>query len=233
MQRAGRLLWTCARCSPTTRHAGALRGLIASSGPTLTPSHRTLHCSPSSSGILDTFRDAYGSAFAGEQDKRERRAFEVQMRFLSDNEKRINGDVFLALLEQLKVASGMGGMKEHLPWVQNNPALTEFKDQTRIVSAMTPTERRDIGTVRISAKKRIARDTGLAVNAVEAVVTQIESLADVQKWMLKRIKSQQPLPRDAGELRNMLSAPSSGMRARPPRGTRMPNPGVTRKGPRR
>jgi signal recognition particle GTPase len=129
----------------------------------------------------------------------------------------------------MKDASGMGGFKENLPWVQNNPALAEMKDQQAIVYAMSPAERRQVATIGIAAKKRIVKSTGKSLDAVDAVVSQIMSLRNVQKWVLRRKQDGLGLPKTAHEMQVMISLPDSGMSRRaPPRGSnkRGPRPGV-------
>lgn len=148
------------------------------------------------------------------------------MSYLSNKDKPLDGNAFLELLAEMKVASGMGGVKENLPWVQNNPALQEFKDQELIVCSLTPAERKDLSMVRIAAKKRIAASSNLPFASVESLLSQIENMAHIQKWMVKRIDDGKVLPKNAAEMQNMLTAPGEGIRKRNANRRRMSNPGM-------
>lgn len=190
---------------------------------------RALRASPQAAGVFDGIRDAFGGAVSGSEQKREQQVFDAQFKMLADPHRRIDGDAYLELLTAMKAASGMSGVKEHLPWVQNNPALAEFKDQEKVVLAMTPAERRNVYVVHIAAKKRIVAATGVSLTAVESVIGQISSLASIQKWLVKRIKSGLPSPTTPQELQNMVSNPSSGMARRSAAGA-APRPGVANGG---
>lgn len=185
-----------------------------------------MHASAPSNGVRDSLRNAYGAAFEGAEEKREQKIFAVQMSYLSNKEKPVDGNVFLELLADMKVASGMGGVKENLPWVQNNPALQEFKDQELIICSLTPAERRNLSLVRIAAKKRVAASSNLPLASVETLLSQIENMSHIQKWMVKRIEAGEVLPKNSTEMQNMLTAPGGGIRRRGPAKRRMANPGM-------
>ncbi len=215
--------------SPVPEHFSLIRPAHLNTVPAPHFASRCIHSSRPSNGVTDSLRNAYGAAFSGAEEKREQNIFEVQMKFLSDKERAIDGDIFLEILLDMKAASGMGGLKENLPWVRSNPALQEFKDQELILCSMTPAERRNISLVRIAAKKRIASTSNLPLKSVEAVLDQIDMMSSIQKWMLKRIEAALPLPQNSKELQNMLSAPGSGMRKKASPNRRMPNPGIGKK----
>lgn len=178
---------------------------------------RCLHASLSRLGVADSLRDAYDTARGRADEKREKLMFEKQMELLCDRSRVFDGNRFLDLLAGMKDASGMGGLKEHLPWVANNPALGEIKDQQAIVCAMSPDERQRLAHLGISAKKRISRTTGLSLDAIDAVTTQIVTLQGIQKWLLKRQDADEALPASSAELQVMVSAPGSGMSRKSPR----------------
>jgi Signal peptide binding domain len=190
---------------------------------------RGLHGGRPAAGLADSLRGAYESARGGADAKREARVFSVQLGLLSDPDRVFDGDRFLDLLAGMKDAAGMSGFKENLPWVQNNPALSEIKDQQAIIYAMAPAERRDVARIGIGAKKRIAKATGQSLNAVEAVLSQISSMRNVQRWLIKRKKDGLELPSSPQVMQVMLGQPDSGMsRKASPRGPnpRGPRPGV-------
>lgn len=173
---------------------------------------------------MDNMRSALDTAMQGSESKREGKVFAAQMKYLKA-ERRVDGDVFLELIEDMKAASGLGGMKEHLPWVQSNPALGEFKRQEEVLRAMTPAERANVFALGIGALKRVAKQTNMELHAVESLLGQVRSLAGIQKWMRNRIKEGDKLPESAQEMQNMLLKPGSGISKRSPRGRRQ-NPGV-------
>lgn len=194
---------------------------------------RDFHASRVSSGVVDSLRSAYDSARGGADEKREGLVFEAQMKLLSDSERVFDANRFLDLVSGMKEASGMSGFREHMPWVQNNPALGELKDQQEIVYAMTPEERQRLTGLGIGSVKRIARTTGQSLDAVEAVLQQIETMRNIQTWLLARQKAELPVPSDSQELQAMLTAPNSGMSRRTPKGSPRARPGVNQKHDRR
>jgi signal recognition particle GTPase len=173
-------------------------------------------------------RSALETARGGTDEKRERLVFEKQMELLSDRARVFDGDVFLELLAGMKDASGMSGVREHLPWVQNNPALGEIKDQQAVVHAMAPAERRRVTEIGIAAKKRVARATGQSLDAIEAVISQIGTMRRIQQWLARREDVGKPAPGSSQALQAMLAAPDSGMSRKPDRGAKAgrPRPGV-------
>lgn len=169
-------------------------------------------------------RSAYDTALQSSETKRESKLFKAQMKYLTD-ERRVDADVFLQLIQDMKDASGVGGIKEHLPWVQNNPALGEFKQQEEVLRAFTPAERTNVFAVGIGGLKRVARQTGTEIHAVESLLGQIKSLAAIQKWMRNRVKEGLKLPESTQEMQDMLMKPGSGMPRKAAKGQRV-NPGI-------
>lgn len=180
---------------------------------------------------MDNMRSAYETAISGSEEKREAAVFKAQMGYLTAP-RRINGNVFLELLGSLREASGLGGVKEHLPWVSNNPALAEFKNQEAMIRAFTPDERKNTFRIGISALKRVAAATDQDIYAVEAVLSQIATLTSIQKWLHKRAADGLPLPKNSADMQQMIMKPGSGLSRRAPKGKRM-NPGVKGNMPRR
>lgn len=154
--------------------------------------------------------------------------FDAQMKYLTDDSKRINGDIYMQLMGEMQSISGMSGMKQHLPWVQNNPALEEFKSQEKILNAMTPAERRDVFSVAIGAKKRIAADAQVSLDAVESILSHVSLLVRIQKWLVGRKKGGLPMPKTSVEMQNMMMNPESGMKRGGHIKRPMANPGVRR-----
>lgn len=169
-------------------------------------------------------RSAYDTALQGSQSKRETKVFAAQMKYLTAD-RRMDGDVFLELVQDMKAASGLGGVKEHLPWVQNNPAMGEFKKQEEVLRALTPAERTNIYAIGIGAVKRIARQTDMELHAVESLLGQVKSLVGIQKWMKNRMKEGLKLPESTQEMQDMLMKPGSGISRKAGRGQKV-NPGI-------
>lgn len=181
---------------------------------------RAFHFSAPRAGIKDTLSGIYASARGGADQKREAAMFDVQMGLLRDRARVFDGNRFLDLLAAMKDAAGMGGVKEHLPWVANNPALGEIKDQQAIVHAMTPAERARVGSIGIAAKKRVARSTGQSLDAIDAVAQQVVTMGRIQKWLAAREDAGEVMPVTSGELRDMVAAPGSGMSKKPPKASK-------------
>lgn len=177
-------------------------------------------------GIMDNVKSAYGEAQASAEEKRSKKMFQIQLGYLRGNEM-MTPNVFLSALQEMKHAAGLSGVKEHLPWVQNNPALGEFKQQESILAAMTPSEKNDAFSIKISDKKRIARATDAPMEAVEALVAQITQMRRIQKWMWKRESQGLPMPKTADELERMIVASGGVKGAREHH--KFPNPGVPEK----
>lgn len=189
--------------------------------------HRSIHSSAIANGIIDNMKSAYGEAQTSAEEKRSKKMFQIQMGYLRGKEM-MTPNVFLSALQKMKQAAGLSGVKEHLPWVQNNPALGEFKQQESIIAAMTPSEKKDAFSITISDKKRIMRAADAPMEAVEALVTQITQMRRIQKWMWKREKEGLPIPRSADELERMIVASGGVKGAREHH--KYPNPGVPEKG---
>ena len=184
--------------------------------------HHNIHTTPYRGGVMDTLHNAYDNAFSGNEAKREAAVFETQMKYLR-SDKPIEGETFVSLLLDMRAASGLAGVKEHLPWVQNNPAMEQFKQQEKIAKTLA-----DNGTITdagIGAKKRAAAAAGVDLYEVDSVVSQAFQLQALQKWIRDRETDGLPIPKNSQELQRMISAPNSGIKGmRRPR--RMPSPGV-------
>jgi hypothetical protein len=192
---------------------------------------RPLHATRTAPGLASSLRSALDTARGGADEKREKLVFETQMALLSDASRAFDGNRFLDLLSAMKDASGMGGLREHLPWVQNNPALGELKDQQAIIHAMSPDERRRLDEIGIAAKKRVARTTGQSLDSIEAVISQIGTMRSIQRWLVRRQEAGQQPPGTSRELQAMLSAPDSCMSRKPSRAASAsrPRPGVNQR----
>jgi signal recognition particle subunit SRP54 len=167
---------------------------------------------------VDSLRSTYENVRSNADEKRERRIFDVQLGFLSNRDRPIDGNCFLDFLASMKEAAGVSGIKENLPWVQNNPMLAELKDQQAVIHAMTPAERSNPMAIGVAAKKRVARSTGQLLDNVDAVLTQIATMRNIQKWIIRRADDGLPLPTNAQELQSMLTAPGSGVSRKSSRG---------------
>eukprot|EP00177_Eucheuma_denticulatum_P006386 GFKZ01011652.1.p1 GENE.GFKZ01011652.1~~GFKZ01011652.1.p1 ORF type:complete len:217 (-),score=29.99 GFKZ01011652.1:358-1008(-) len=185
--------------------------------------HRGMHATWARYGVMDSMRKAYDTALTGNEEKRQQKVFAIQMKHLK-SEERMNGDKFLEFLDEIKNASGLGGVREHLPWVSNNPALGELKEQEKIMRAFEGKERRDIFGIGIGSMKRVARELELDRAAVEAVVMQVRNLVVVQKWVRRKVENGQSLPASGVEMQSMLRRERVGPKQRAG-GQRM-NPGI-------
>lgn len=193
---------------------------------------RHMHSTAAAWGIGERMTGAFKR---GTEEKQEQVVFDAQLTFLLDRARiPMNGDVYMDFLSAMQSASGMGGIKQHLPWVSNNPGMQDFKDRDAILRAMTPAERRNLTLVKIAAKKRIAYSTGQSIEQVEAVIDQIDAMGGVQLWLHKLEDEGLPLPKSTDEMRTMLAAPGSGLKRklRKQRGG-MPNPGLGKMAKRR
>lgn len=184
---------------------------------------RGIHATRATHGVMDSMRKAYDTALSGNEEKKQERVFAIQMKHLKSAE-RVNGDTFLEFVNDIKTASGLGGVREHLPWVSNNPALGELKEQERIMRAFEGRERRDVFGIGIGGMKRVAREVGLDRANVEAVVMQVRNLVVVQKWVRRKMKNGEHLPATGVEMQNMLRRERVGPRNRV--GTQRMNPGI-------
>ncbi|CAN8063963.1 unnamed protein product [Agarophyton chilense] len=184
------------------------------------------HTTAITNGIVDNVKSAYDEARGATEEKRTQKIFETQLSYLRGKEL-ITPQVFKSLLQEMKVAAGMSGIREHLPWVQNNPALGEFKEQESIISAMTLHERKDAFSIKISDKKRLARETKAPMESVEALVSQITQMRRIQKWMWKREEANLPIPTSPIELERMISATGGIKQGK--KHNDWPNPGVPEK----
>lgn len=225
------MLSLCRACGTGLKpsHFDPVAALALRSSRNLVPVSRDFRSTPATYGLGDSLRAAYDSAKGGADEKREKLVFEVQMKLLSDSKRAFDANVFLDFLAGMKEASGMSGFREHLPWVQNNPALGELKDQQEIVYAMTPEERQRLRSLGIGAVKRISRTTGKSLDAVEAVLQQIETMRDVQAWVLARQQAGLRMPTSSQELQSMVMAPSSGLSRKPHKGSPRARPGVNQR----
>ncbi|NDG04102.1 MAG: signal recognition particle protein, partial [Alphaproteobacteria bacterium] len=100
------------------------------------------------------------------------------------------------LLTQIRQLKKMGGMKEMmgmLPGLGNladklgNTDVDEraIKHQEAIILSMTPAERRDVGVLNASRRRRIAAGAGVGVSDVNKVVKQYLMMRDTMKQMKK------------------------------------------------
>lgn len=172
---------------------------------------------------MDSMKKVYGDAVQGSEKHREKKLFDVQMKYMRD-ERRMDGNLFLEFLNDVKTASGLGGFKEHLPWVSNNPALGELKEQERILRAFNEEERKNVYGIGLGRLKRVAREVGVERMAVEAIVAQIKSWMAMQKWVRGKVKRGEQLPHGVQEMQNMVRA--QGAVSRGGQGGARLNPGI-------
>lgn len=163
---------------------------------------RELHATRSASGVLGNLRSAYDTALSSNDAKTQQKLFEAQLKHLKSTTP-ISPTSFLDILSEMKVASGMTGFKSHLPWQQNNPALQEFENQASIINALTPAEKKDVALVKIASKKRVARQLGMEISAVEGVLSHVEGLRKVQRWLRRHLQNGGTEPRSAEEMQRM------------------------------
>lgn len=191
---------------------------------------RTLHGSSACAGVMDSIKSTLGKVRKEKEERREERAFQAQMKYLTDSERAIDANVYLETMQDLKEAAGLSGFREHLPWVQNNPILDDMKREELILRALTVADRRKPRSVKISDKKRVARAVDADLSEIETLLERVCGMRDVQKWMLGKKKSKAYLPQSSEELQRMISAPNSGFKRTRMHRNRFPSPGVkTRK----
>lgn len=210
LTRSLRGTFLCSYGGEALSYGGFHRSLYQTPRPT---AQRYLHATPTVFGLRDSLKSAYNSAVESVESKQERQIFELQMSFLSDEHTPIDGNVFLNYLDRVKTVSGMKGIRQNLPWTQNNLALKDIQDQEAILNAMAPEERRKLGQIPISSKKRIARSTGQTLDAVENIITQIMNMQIIQEILKYRAKHGLLPPETSKELQAVASNP-------PPRATR-------------
>jgi hypothetical protein len=202
-----------AHCARQLQTQGACRREWIQSTPVV----RNFQSTSPRKGIVDSLRSTYENVRGNADEKRERRMFDVQLNFLCNRDRQFDGNSFLDFLAAMKEAAGIGGMKENLPWVQNNPMLAEVKDQQAVIHAMSPAERSNPMAMGIAAKKRLARSTGQSLDNVDGVVNQISTMRNIQKWLIRRADDGLPMPTNAQELQLMLTAPGAGVSRKSPR----------------
>lgn len=178
------------------------------------------------SGVMGSLRSAYDTAVTSREEQSKDKIFAIQMKFLASKTP-VTPQIFLQLLEEVKVQAGFGGMKKHLPWVANNEAVKDFEQQESIIKALTPAERTSSRSQRISTKKRIARAADCDLGTVESVLSQISSMYLIQKRVLGRIDRGEQVPKSSEELKLMMASSGSGGRVQ------MPKSGVKHKGSQR
>ncbi|KAI0567161.1 hypothetical protein FGB62_4g30 [Gracilaria domingensis] len=171
-------------------------------------------------------KSTYDEARGATEEKQAQKVFETQISYLRSKDM-MTPQIFHSLLQDMKAAAGLSGLREHLPWVQNNPALGEFKEQEKIISAMTPSEKKDAFSIKVSDKKRLARETDAGLESVEALVTQITQMRRIQKWLWKRENDNLPIPANPAQLERMIST-TGGIKGGKEH-KKWPNPGVPEK----
>lgn len=181
-----------------------------------------------SNGMFDGLRSRIDDVRQDTEQGREQKAFDAQMKYLSDEERTIDANIYLETIDDLKQAAGLSGFREHLPWVANSPMLSDMKREQQILQTLSDEERRRPGRVTIASKKRIARQVGVDLFEVESLLDRVVGMADVQRWILKRKRQQLTLPNSSTELQHMLTVPGNGFtRSRLyKRRSGFPNPGV-------
>lgn len=185
-----------------------------------------LHATAAQNGIFDSVRSKMTNLRKGNDESRELKAFQAQMKYLSDASRPIEANVYLETIEDLKGASGLSGFREHLPWVSNSPILSDMKREQEVLKSLTEFERRNPGRVPISAKKRVARAVGVDLPEIESLLDRVVGMRDVQRWIVKRKSQDLHVPTSSTELQQMLSTPGSGFnRSRTFKRKIFPNPG--------
>lgn len=187
---------------------------------------QTLFGTQARGGVISSIQSTISEARKGNEEKKEAKAFAAQMKYLTDSERMIDGNVYLETIEDLKQATGLSGFREHLPWVQNNPSLADMKREEAILHALSEADRCEPRKVKISIKKRVSRGLDVHLAEVEALLERICAMRDVQKWMLRRKGADKYLPANSAELQSMMMAPRSGFKRTRTYRNKFPNPGV-------
>lgn len=218
----------------SARGARGVRGVL-NQAQWASPSRRTLKSTgPHYSGMMDRVRSAIDNASQRTDSQREQRAFQAQMKYLCDEQRPIDANVYLETIGDLKSAAGLSGFREHLPWVQNNPVLQDMNQETDILQKLPDDNRRNPAFVPISVKKRVARMAGVDLAQVEALLDRVCLMYDIQKWVIRRKRDNLYLPTTSAELQSMISTPGSGLRRSFTfKRSNWPNPGIKQKKSRR
>lgn len=185
-----------------------------------------LHTTVARGGVIGTVRSTISQAVKGSEEKREGKAFEAQMKYLTDQKRMVDANVYMETIGDLKKAVGLSGFREHLPWVQNNPLLEDMKQEEAILGSLSEYDSRNPAFVSIRVKKEIARATKADLSQVESLLGRVCMMYDIQKWMLKRMKADMPLPATSAQLQAMLSTPGSGLKRSFTFRKKWPSPGV-------
>lgn len=187
---------------------------------------RGLHSSKPQQGAFDSMRSRLDQAKKMTEDSKEQKAFEAQMKYLCDESRPIDANTYIETLKDLKEAIGVSGVRQHLPWVRNNPILEDMNREEVILKTLSDHDRRFPGSVTIASKKRLARAVQSNLTEVEGLLERVVVMRDVQKWMLKRKAGGEYLPTSSEELQIMVGAPGSGMKRSRSFQKSFPNPGV-------
>lgn len=196
-----------------------------------TPPSCMLHSTvPQNLGVLDRVRATIDSASQNTDKQREQRAFDAQMKYLCDEQRPIDANVYIETIGDLKRAAGLSGFREHLPWVQNNPVLQDMNQEDAILRTLPANDRSNPAFVSIAVKKRVARSAGVELVQVDALLDRICLMYDIQKWVIRRKRANLYVPTTSAELQSMISAPGSGLRRSFTFKRKLwPNPGVKQK----
>lgn len=187
---------------------------------------RELHSTKLRKGVFDSVRSKLDQVKKTTEDSKEQKAFDAQMKYLCNESRPIDGNVYLETLKDLRQATGLSGFREHLPWVRNNPVLEDLNREELILKSLTDHDRRFPASVSIASKKRLARAVQSDLTEVEGLLERVAVMRCVQKWMLKQKAEDKPLPSSSSELQIMVSAPGSGMKRPRSHQKSFPNPGV-------
>lgn len=185
---------------------------------------------PQHLGMMDRVRATIDNASQKTDTQREQQAFEAQMKYLCDEHRPIDANVYLETIGDLKRAAGLSGFREHLPWVQNNPVLQDMNQEDAILRTLPDNDRRNPAFVPIAVKKRVARTAGVGLVQVDALLDRVCLMYDIQKWVIRRKRANLYIPSSSAELQSMISTPGAGLRRSFTFKRRLwPNPGVKSK----
>mmetsp|Transcript_7640 Transcript_7640/g.15497 ORF Transcript_7640/g.15497 Transcript_7640/m.15497 type:complete len:146 (-) Transcript_7640:2271-2708(-) len=84
-------------------------------------------------GLWDSIRGGYDQARDAQAEKAQRAVFEAQMKQLTSLDRMFDAAAYAEILQDMKGAAGMSGVREHLPWVKNNSEYQQLAKQEKLL----------------------------------------------------------------------------------------------------
>jgi len=159
----------------------------------------------SDEGFVRRLRGGVAHARANRDQEKGEAVFRAQVKSLLAIEGRFDLNHFHEQIDEaLREHMGVGPIKEQMPWVKNNPAYLEMKEDIDVLQALTQAERDDPQLIGPEQRQRVVADLEVEPTTVARVLKNFENSRSLHGWLHRRRSAGQPSPESPVEAQRFI-----------------------------